>query len=494
MALTRRSTMTLAVLAALILLVAAGVACGGSEDDDASGDADAAAGETDDEASGTDGAGSGTDETSQPVERDESELVFPPGVDAPDAGNPDADDSDDPDDPDAGPGDSSADDTTASDTTVTDDSGIITVGQIPGDEPDIAASALRGNINNPLFSDPLVDTDLIFSGGVPPDAITPIDWPSFEKASTVDWLEQQEAVIALEIDGEARAYPVRILIWHEIVNDTFGTLPVTITYCPLCNSAIAFHRQSGDRTFTFGTSGLLYNSALVMYDRQTETLWAHYSGQAIAGELVSTQLKLIPVATVSWATFLAQYPDGLVLSMETGLARNYGANPYPGYDDPSSSPFLFFGATDPRLAPKTRVLAIRNGGATAVIETETLAAQGVRTLTVGSAADSETAAETTEVVAFFSTGTASPLDQAGIAWGRDVGATAVYFTHLDGQRLTFERTPDQQFKDTQTGSTWSLLGTAVAGPLAGSRLTPVEHLDTFWFAIAAYSPDAELIK
>ncbi len=149
-----------------------------------------------------------------------------------------------------------------------EDAGIFAPQQIPGDEPNRGPSALRGPRNNPRFPDPLVELRLIISGGPPPDGIPAIERPTFEEVAAVDWLQPQEAVIAVEIGGEARAYPVQILIAHEIVNDTFGNRPVTITYCPLCNSAVAFDRRLDGQTFTFGTSGSLYNSALVMYDRQ----------------------------------------------------------------------------------------------------------------------------------------------------------------------------------------------------------------------------------
>ncbi len=369
---------------------------------------------------------------------------------------------------------------------------IIAGAQIPGDEPSVVASALRGRRDNPLFDEPLVDLDLIISGGPPPDGIAPIDWPNFERASTVDWLEPQEAVIAVEIGGEARAYPVGILISHEIVNDTFGTLPVTVSYCPLCNSAVVFERRAGERTLTFGTSGSLYNSALVMYDRQTESLWTHYTGQAIVGELVGTQLKLIPAATVNWKTFKAEHPDGLVLSRETGFPNSYGFNPYVGYDDPSTSPFLFLGTPDQRLAAKERVLVVRHADQEVAVVLDTLAAQGTLALEFN-----ENPVEiVVEIVVFHQPGTATPLEQASVALGRDVGATAVYLSEVDGQNLTFERVTNDErdyvFIDAQTGSSWSLLGRAIDGPLQGAMLTPVEHLDTFWFAIAAYSVDIEI--
>lgn len=178
---------------------------------------------------------------------------------------------------------------------------------------------------------PLVDTAEIISGGPPPDGIPPIDEPTFESAESVDWLQDNEPVLALEIEDEWRAYPVQILTWHEIVNDTIAGIPVAVTYCPLCNTAIAFDRRVEDRLLDFGTSGKLYRSALVMYDRQTESLWRHFTGGAVAGFLTGTELRAFPMS-VSWRDFHDTAPDGaLVLSRDTGYSRDYGRNPYRGW-------------------------------------------------------------------------------------------------------------------------------------------------------------------
>ncbi|NNE13139.1 MAG: DUF3179 domain-containing protein, partial [Ilumatobacter sp.] len=198
----------------------------------------------------------------------------------------------------------------------------------------------------PSAPPPLVQFEEIRSGGPPPDGIPPIDEPRFLLPGDVDFLADNEPVLALEIDGDARAYPVQIMTWHEIVNDTVGGTPVTVSYCPLCNSAVAYDRRLGDRILDFGTSGLLYNSALVMYDRQTQTLWSHFTGQGIIGELTGEELVTYPLATVAWSTWRDTNPDGLVLSRDTGFSRDYGRNPYPGYDRVDGVPFLFQGEVD----------------------------------------------------------------------------------------------------------------------------------------------------
>lgn len=136
------------------------------------------------------------------------------------------------------------------------------------------------------FPDPLIDPNEVISGGPPPDGIPPIDDPVFlDVVDNLELLPANEPVVALEINGDARAYPIRAMVWHEIVNDTVGGVPVSVTYCPLCNSAVTYERTINGVETTFGTSGRLFASALVMYDRATETLWTHYDGHAVIGVL-----------------------------------------------------------------------------------------------------------------------------------------------------------------------------------------------------------------
>jgi hypothetical protein len=328
---------------------------------------------------------------------------------------------------------------------------------------------------------PLVPIDEIISGGPPPDGIPSIDEPRFLRVDDVDFLSENEPVLAFDLDGDARAYPVQILMWHEIVNDTVGGVPVAVTYCPLCNSAVAYDRRLDDTVFEFGTSGMLWNSALVMYDRQTETMWSHFTGQAIVGELTGTTLDTFPVATVPWGRWRDAHPEGLVLSRQTGFSRDYGRNPYPGYDDVTSQPFLFEGEVDGRFTAMTRIVGIlRNGDALAVPLTQ-LRDDHVVAVELGGQ----------PLVVFWEPGTASALDSASIADGDDIGATGVFIPRVGDRDLTFMWTGDA-FVDDQTGTTWTILGHAVAGPLVGERLVRVEHLDTFWFAWAAFQPDSAL--
>jgi len=324
--------------------------------------------------------------------------------------------------------------------------------------------------DDPVFGEPLVDVDELMSGGPPPDGIPSIDEPVWVLADSVDWLDGREPVIFINLNGQARAYPVQIMTWHELVNDVAADTPITMSYCPLCNSAIAYDRRARGRVLEFGTSGMLYQSAMVMYDRQTESLWSHFTGQAIAGHLVGTELDFIPSSMISWDQFRSDHDGGLVLSKQTGHSRNYGRNPYPGYDDVQTSPFLFRGPTDGRLLAKTRVIGIRGKTDSLAIPLENLAQHGVLHVTL----DNE------RVVVFHTGGLASALDGAEVAEGRDVGQTMVLRAEIGGDPLTFRKTL-KGWED-QGGTTWSFLGRAVAGPQSGEQLQPLEHLDTFWFA------------
>jgi hypothetical protein len=350
-------------------------------------------------------------------------------------------------------------------------------------ETEKTPSALVLSLDDPRLPAPLVDPDRVVSGGPPPDGIPPIDEPRFLAADDVSWLADDEPVIALSLGDEHRAYPVQIMVWHEIVNDTVDGRPVSVTYCPLCNSALAFDRRVEDRVLTFGTSGKLYLSDLVMYDRQTESLWSQLEGRAIAGVLTGAQLERIPVQTVSWAQWREAHPDGWVLSRDTGATRDYGRNPYVGYDETTSDPFLFDGDADPRLEPKERVLGLGDPEDPVAVPLAVLADSRVLEVEVGGR----------NVVLWAAQGLRSALDSEDITAGRELAATGAFVSETDGRTLTFRADGPQTFVDEQTGSTWDVLGRAVSGPLTGTELEPAGHLDTFWFAWAAFHPETRLV-
>ncbi|MBW6467504.1 MAG: DUF3179 domain-containing protein, partial [Brevefilum sp.] len=237
----------------------------------------------------------------------------------------------------------------------------------PTAPPELSGEPPRGVQNEfPLtdFTTHSVSYDEILSGGPPRDGIPPIDQPNFISVTEADaWLQPVEPVIQLEINQEVKAYPIQILTWHEIVNDSVGGVPVVVTFCPLCNTAIAFERTMGEQVLSFGTTGRLRFSNLIMYDRQTETWWQQATGEGIVGALTGSNLTFVPAAMVAWEEFKGAHPDGVVLSRETGFNRTYGRNPYVGYDDVNRPPFLYQGPQTPgELPPVARVLALEFDG------------------------------------------------------------------------------------------------------------------------------------
>ena len=335
------------------------------------------------------------------------------------------------------------------------------------------------------FSKHAVSYREILSGGPPKDGIPAVDDPKFISVEEAkQWLLPVEPVILVQVGDDARAYPLQILTWHEIVNDAVDGVPLTVTFCPLCNTAIAFERTVDGRVLDFGTTGRLRYSNLIMYDRQTETWWQQATGEAIAGELTGTRLKFYPASIIAWADFNTHHPDGKVLSRDTGFGRDYGRNPYTGYDDVNSSPFLYRGPETPGALPAVaRVLTIDLNGEAVAYPYDVL--QDVRMVndTVGG----------TEVVVVWKGGTASALDTSRIADGRDVGAASAYSRVLDGETLTFSL-DGGRIVDDQTGSEWNVLGQAVGGKLAGKSLTPVVAINHFWFSWAAFKPETRIYQ
>jgi hypothetical protein len=330
---------------------------------------------------------------------------------------------------------------------------------------------------------PLVDPSEI-QQIVPRDSIPALDEPRFTSVSEIDWLTEREPVIEVEVDGDARAYPLQILTWHEIVNDVVGGTPLAVTFCPLCNTAIAFEAPSVDgEPTTFGTSGSLYNSNLVMYDRATESYWPQASGQAIMGPLTGQRLERIPAQIVSWADFRNAFPKGKVLSRDTGHSRDYGTNPYPGYDDIDNPPFLFEEETDGRLAAVERVLGLQAGDEVVAFPYFRLqeTAEGGLTAVNVDIGDRPT-------LVLWKAGVSSALDGDQIATSKDVGAAAAFDSVLEGHSLTFE-VRDGQIVDETTSSVWNIFGLATSGPLEGKQLRGADAFDTFWFDWAAFHPD-----
>ncbi|MDE0305558.1 MAG: DUF3179 domain-containing protein [Albidovulum sp.] len=276
--------------------------------------------------------------------------------------------------------------------------------------PCVAASnpaAWKHEWPNTDFSIHSVEFSEILSGGPPKDGIPAIDFPELIAVSEEESLGPSEGVMTLELEGEIpRAYPLRYLLWHEIVNDTIGDTPVAVTFCPLCNSAIFFDRRVGGEERSFGVSGKLRNSDMVMYDRETESWWQQAVGEGIVGVHTGDILDTLPGWLESWADFKDRNPEGFVMA-QPDYPRSYGRNPYVGYDT-SKRPFLYFGELPPHeIHPLERVVRVGN------------IAWPLERLRQESELSDE------GIVFSWKAGQSSALDTSDVARGRDVGTIRV---------------------------------------------------------------------
>ena len=264
------------------------------------------------------------------------------------------------------------------------------------------------------ISSPEIDWDDVKWGGVPKDGIPSIDAPVFAPVGAVEDVDDREPVVGVVIDGDARAYPLRMLTRHEIVNDVVAGVPVAVTFCPLCNTAVVFDRRLGGRVLEFGVSGFLRNSDMIMYDRQTESWWQQFVGNAIVGEMVGSRLSMLPARLESFAAFKARAPEGRVLVPGPGTYAEYGRNPYVGYDS-RAQPYAFY---DGPLPAGVRALS--------------------RVVSVGEEAWSldlvreRQRIEIGDLVITWEAGQASALDTAVIAQGAEVGNVVVQRRTVNG--------------------------------------------------------------
>ena len=334
------------------------------------------------------------------------------------------------------------------------------------------------------FCQSVVDFTEIIVGNPTKNGIPSVTDPNLESVEDASaWLSERSPVIALELEGEARAYPLAILMWHEIANDEIAGTPVAVTFCPLCNSAITFDRQVNGSVLDFGVSGLLRNSDLIMFDRQSESWWQQLTGEGLVGEYAGAVLDIVPSQVISFGSFAQRYPDGQIMSRDTGYSRQYGINPYRNYDNRPGQPFLFRGEIDTRLAsPVDHVLAAMIDGIAKAYPFTTLRVARVINDAVGE----------TPIVIFFQGGVATALGDRVIDTARDIGTAGMYQATLDGKVLHFVANDDGGFSDEETGSTWNAFGTAIAGELKGSQLEWIDAFPHFWFAWAAFHPETEV--
>ena len=327
---------------------------------------------------------------------------------------------------------------------------------------------------------------------LPKGSFPTLDFPKFiGKTEGLNTFFVKEPVIAIEIDGRAKAYPLNILTMHEISNDTLSNVPVLVTYCPLCNSGIVYHRilkyDGKENLMEFEPSGMLRNSDMVMLDRNTESLWQQLMGVGIVGKLDEKELDILPSLIISVEEFFNRYPQGEILSKQTGFDKSekiYGTNPYKGYDNENSKPYEHFfnsDKIDKRFPPMERIVDIENNGKYRVYTFKSIEKKGVINDTFKSK----------NVVLFHQPGTVSVLDQSDISTSKDIGTISVFNRKLDGKNLTFKKS-NTTFKDIQTKSSWDITGFCYEGELKGKQLKIEPHSNHFAFAFLAFYPDTEI--
>ena len=307
-------------------------------------------------------------------------------------------------------------------------------------------------------------------------AIPVITEPRYETTELADaWISDNEPVLAAFAGDEARAYPIRLLLLHEAVNDWLGGSPLLVTYCPRCNSAAVFERNAGTLTLEFGAASVLRSENRVLFDEATESWWQQATGRAIAGEFAGLQLRPAESALISWGDFKRAHPGGTVLSRTSGFDLDYEFNPYFNIDFTQPPPST--GEIDRRLPLRARVLGLVSDDDAVAVPFSELFFSGVVNVQVDGA----------PVAVFWQRGTSSPLSSADVAQGRDVGAAVAFDARSGDRTLTF-RSERGMFTDEQTGSTWSITGETLDGPLAGSRLKVFPHVNSFWSCWSAFRP------
>ena len=330
-----------------------------------------------------------------------------------------------------------------------------------------SASAVSENTYEVITTDGvkhIVPLDKIRSGGPPKDGIPSIDNPKFVNANEAEFVSDNDVVIGLEINGEIKAYPLSILVWHEIVNDNVGDIPVAVTYCPLCFTNQVFERTINGNEVEFGTSGKLYNSNLVMYDRLTESYWSQALGTAIVGELAGLELNKIPFDVITWKDWKTLHPNSLVLTTDTGHLRPYGVDPYGSY---YTDPRILFPVEnkDDRLPPKTIIIGFHQGNIYKAYNQKDV--------------------ESSHVI------NDKIFDKSILLISQFSGNTRAFDRTINDQVLEFVYV-DNKIIDTQTNSEWNNDGLSISGEYEGKQLERIPIEPGFWFAWVAFHPDTEL--
>ena len=305
-----------------------------------------------------------------------------------------------------------------------------------------------------------IPLDKIRSGGPPKDGIPSIDNPVFAEISDSQFMSDSDTVIGLEINGEAKAYPIFILVWHEIINDRVGGTPVAITYCPLCYTNQVFERIINGVEVEFGTSGKLYNSNLLMYDRLTESYWSQALGIAVKGELTGYQLNLIPFDVITWKDWITLHPDTVILTTDTGYIRSYATDPYGNY---YTDPRIMFPVehSDDRMHPKEIIIGFNQDNIYKAYKQNDIESNIIINDSIGD----------TSVMLI------SLYSENARAFERTIDDVILDFEYVDGQIL-----------DLQTNSEWNYDGLSISGKYGGMQLERMPIEPGFWFEWVAFHP------
>jgi hypothetical protein len=316
----------------------------------------------------------------------------------------------------------------------------------------------------------LIPENEVRDGGPGKDGIPAIDNPKFIRVNEVNFLNDNDLVLGYADGNEVRAYPHKILDWHEIVNDDTPNHSIAVIYCPLTGTGIGWDRMFGNNKTTFGVSGLLYNSNIIPYDRATDSNWSQLLLKSVNGDLKGTQPVVYNLLETSWKTWKTMYPNSKVLSLNTGYNRNYGNYPYGSYK--TNGTLLFpVSNSDSRVSLKERVLA--------VIDNEKAKAFRFSQLDANE-----------DLIS-----TSFNNKNLVIAGSKSANLMVAFNTKLaDGTVLEFQKTnsPLPALLDDDEGNTWDVFGKAIAGPREGQKLFPVPQMMGYWFSFAAFYPDIEL--
>jgi hypothetical protein len=337
---------------------------------------------------------------------------------------------------------------------------------------------------NTDFSHTTVKLSGMIEGGPGKDGIRSIDQPKFETIESAEkWLDARDPVIVFSSGAKSKAYPLQILIYHEIVNDRLGDDEIAITYCPLCNAAMVFSRLHKGSLLDFGTTGKVYTNNLVMYDRQTQSWWLQFTGEGVVGDYAGDSLKLLPSQIVSFKQFKDAYPSGEVLSNKTGFNKKYGINPYANYDS-RVVPIVWFYRKpfDVRLPAMERVLGMVDGDDAVAFPFSYLNTTPLV----------QTKAGNSDVLIISKPGMASAVDARTIRESKDILAAAAYSRKLKGRSLDFEF--NNKIVDLQTGSTWNMFGVAVDGELKDARLKKLDRGVYFSFVWLDFYPHSKIFN